>query len=257
MSPDPSIPREPTLPEDLVTFRLGRRVLRRDVGRLCDVADGLLAGTEYLSSRRLEAFSGVAEGLCDDIVGEQEFEEALVWPVLERRAPDALPYSSFRADRRTVRGAVDDARRATRAVVADLRERPAALATAQDYRRVQAFAESWRRLRERLERFFEATEARVAEIVTTRVPREEWADILEEVRRRLPDRRGAGARVMEVATREELEQLSGQLGSRPIAGWRNQGRRRRSEETLAFGPGTATPPRRHDESDDEPDARPG
>jgi CelD/BcsL family acetyltransferase involved in cellulose biosynthesis len=101
MSPDPSIPRELALPDDLVTFRLGRRVLRRDVGRHCDFAAGLLAGTECLSTRRLEAFSGVAEGLCGD-----------------------------------------EARRATRAVVADLAERPASLATQQDHRRVQVFAEA-------------------------------------------------------------------------------------------------------------------
>src|ERR1700750_2970934 len=83
MRPDPSTPHEITAPEDLVTWRLGRRVLRRDVGLHSVFADGLLAGTEYLDPRRLEVFSGIAEELCGDIVREQAFEDALLWPLLE------------------------------------------------------------------------------------------------------------------------------------------------------------------------------
>lgn len=253
MRPDPSIPHETTPHEmtphemtpveDLVVFRLGRRALRRDVGLHTAFADGLLAGTEYLDARRLEVFSEVADELCADIVREQQFEDTLLWPVLERRAAEALPFASLRADREGLRRLVDDARRATRAVVADLAQRPAALATREDHQRVQALADAWRSLRERLEAFFDATEDGVAEIVTTAVPRAEWAEILEAVRRGLPDRRTAGARVMDVASAEELAALRGQLGSRPVAGWRNQGRRHRSEEALLFGtdPAAARP----------------
>jgi hypothetical protein len=235
MRPDPPITPALTPYEDLVTFQLGRRVLRRDVALHVEFAGGLLAGTQYLDPRRLEAFSALAEELCDDILHEQLFEETLLWPALERRAPDAMPFVALGAERAAIRGQVGDARRATRAVVANLAQRPATLATHDDHRRVQVFAGSWEGLREGLERFFDASDDGVAEIVTAQVPREEWRHILGEVRRRLPDRRSAGARVIDVASRKELEQLSGQLGARPLAGWHQQVKRRRSVEALVFG----------------------
>lgn len=236
MRPDPPITPALTAYEDLVTFRLGRRVLRRDVALHVEFADGLLAGTQYLDPRRLEAFSSLAEELCDDILHEQLFEETLLWPALEERAPDAMPFAALRAERVAIRGQVGDARRATRAVVANLAQRPAALATHEDHRRVQVFAGAWKGLRQGLERFFDASDDAVAETVTAQVPREEWRRTVDEVRRRLPDRRSAGARVIDVASREELEQLKGQLGARPLAGWRQQVNRRRAVEALVFGP---------------------
>lgn len=242
MARDVPPPDDAVIPsEQLLTFRLGRRVLRRDVGRVASLAAGLLAGTEYLGARRLSMFRELVETLCDDLAGEVFFEEELVWPALEQHAPGALPYAELRAEQKTLRYLVDDARRATRAVVADLDERPAALASTDDHQRVRLHAEVWRRLHEQLERFLDATEEDVVRLVRSRVPSQEWAAVLDRVRRGLPDRRGAGARLLEVASAEEFSPLVRQLGSRPIAGWRSQGRRRRADEALVFGAAVVAP----------------
>lgn len=230
------IPEGPTGPEDLLVFRLGRRVMRRDVARLARFTDGLLAGTERLDGRRLEVLSAVVEQHCDEFSRELAFEEALLWPVLEDRAPGALPFAELREDRRALRDLADDARRATRAVVRTVADRPTTLATAEDHRRTAQLATAWRELRRRYEAFLDGTDEAVVALVTAHVPRAEWLATLEEVRRGLPDRRGAGARVVDVATPDELTVLTHQLGARPIAGWRAQGRRRRADDTLLFGP---------------------
>jgi hypothetical protein len=240
--PDPPISPAPTTLPDLVTFRVGRRVLRRDVALHGDLAERLLAGVDHLDPRRLAAFSGLAEELCDDVANQLLFEDTLLWPVLERLAPDAVPFPELRARRAAVRARVDDGRRATRAVVADLRQRPAALSTREDHRRVRVLAVAWRAVREELEGYFDASDDDVDALVTRYLPRAEWMAILDEVRGRLPDRRGAGARILDAASGPEREQLTGQLGARPIAGWRQQIRRRRAVETLVFGAGAAAVP---------------
>jgi hypothetical protein len=254
MGPEPSIPHDPDDSDDLLLLELGRRVLRRDVRRVSEFADGLLAGTQHLDDRRRDAFAEIVERLCDEAVAEQMFEDSLLWPLLERHAPDALPYAEIRTVRRELRTLLDDARRTTRAVVAHLAHRPAALATPEDHRRVGQLARSWRRLRDHFDAFVETSGPDVAEVVTTSVPREDWASTLDTVRERLPDRRGAGARVVEVATGAELVRLRGQLGSRPLVGWRHHGRRRRAQEALVFGVETIALPAELE--DDESDSRP-
>ncbi|MDL5159855.1 hypothetical protein [Actinomycetospora termitidis] len=230
MSPD-----VPTSPEDLITLRLARRVLRRDVGRVADLAGGLLAGTHQLDPRRLTVFSTVTEQLCDELVGNQAFESVLLWPTLERHAPEAVAAVAPDARHVELRGVFDEARRASRTVVRNLTARPAALATATDHRDTGSLARAWDAVRDGLGGFFDATDDLLVTVVTTAVPRAEWVEVLEEARRRLPDRKAAAARVLEVATPEELALLGDRLGRRAPLGRRGAGRRRRTDDALLFG----------------------
>ncbi|MDL5156145.1 hypothetical protein [Actinomycetospora termitidis] len=217
-------------------LELGRRVLRRDVGRVVDLTEGLLQGTRHLDERRRVDFADLTEDLCDDVVAELGFEESLLWPLLEQHAPEALPYATLRERREDLRALVADARRTTRAVVTQLAHRPATLATAEDHRRVELLAAAWRSLSDGLTAFVDPSARETAELVTERIPDEQWATVLDAVREGLTDPRGAGARVVEVATPEEMERLRDQLGPRPLTGWTRHGRRRRSKEASVFGP---------------------
>ncbi|WP_018334459.1 hemerythrin domain-containing protein [Actinomycetospora chiangmaiensis] len=233
MEPDPSLPRTP---DDLLLFELGRRVLRRDVDRVADLVESLLAGTRHLDRRRWTEFAELVEELCEDLIGQLGFEEALLWPLLERHAPAALPYPTWRAGSESLRAAVAEARRSTRGVNADRAHRSAALSTADDHRRLGRLAALWRRLADGLEAFVAASTGPVIRAVSTQVPGEEWEAVLRRVREGLPDARSAGARVVEVATPDEVERLRGQLGPRPLAGWDRHGRRRRAREADLFRP---------------------
>lgn len=235
VEPDPSPSRTP---DDLLLFELGRRVLRRDVERVAGFGEGLHAGTRHLDQRRQAEFAELVEELCDDLVGELGFEEALVWPLLERFAPEALPYPSLRRESAALVALVAEARRSTRAVNADRARRPATLATPDDHRRLGGLAVAWRQLADAVDGFFAASTRPVVEAVHEWVPAKHWGRVLEVVRESLPDARSAGARVVELATSQELERLRGQLGPRPLAGWERHGRRRRARQDDVFGRST-------------------
>lgn len=232
VEPDPSPPRTP---DELLLFELGRRVLRRDVDRVATFVEGLHEGTRQLDPRHEAAFAELVEELCDDLVNELGFEDALVWPLLERHAPEALPYASVRRDGSALVALVAEARRSARAVSADRARRPAALATPDDHRRVRALAAAWRQLADALAAFFASSTRPVVEAVHGHVPARDWDQVLDVVRTSLPDARSAGARVVELATPDELERLRGQLGPRPLTGWERHGRRRRARQDDLFG----------------------
>ncbi|GLZ53425.1 hypothetical protein Acsp07_30420 [Actinomycetospora sp. NBRC 106378] len=222
-------------PDDLLLFELGRRVLRRDVERVAAFVEGLHAGTRHLDQRRHAVFADLVEELCDDLVGELGFEDALVWPLLEHHAPGALPYPSLRQEGAALVALVAEARRSTRSVNADRARRPAAVATSDDHRRLRGLATAWRQLADALGAFFAASTGPVVETVHARVPAGDWRRVLDVVRESLPDARSAGARVIELATPQEVERLRGQLGPRPLAGWERHGRRLRARQDDVFG----------------------
>lgn len=235
---DPSALPQAVRDEDLVTRRLAHRAARRDVRRLAELIDGLAAGTEPFPERRVLAFGAWVERVCAEVAHQQDAEEQVLWPVLERYGGAGVDVSGLRDDHDAIDAALAEVRRGTRAVVAALQVRPTAVATAADFARVRALAAALRGLADLLDDHLTGTECALDPVLRTDVPRAQWLRIEAEVRRRAADPRFALPWAAEVADGEERAALRAIVG--PVAALglalRRPGHRHRARSVFAPAP---------------------
>lgn len=221
---------------ELLPLRLVHRVMVRDVRRLAGLADGLAAGTEAVPARRALAVGDWVERVCAEIAHHHDGEESLLWPVLERHAGPAVDLSGLRDDHAALRPLLGQVRRGARAVVAALLQRPAAVATVADFRRMRELAGDLQDLAELLAEHLADSERELGEVLAE-VPAPAWRRAERALRAGAPDPAFTGARVLDAASSDEAAALRRVSGARPRMAMRAATVTLRRRERQVFGCG--------------------